>query len=494
MKKNILMILTDQHTYTTLSTYGTSVCHTPHLDQLAMESIVFDRAYTVCPICTPARASIQTGVYPSKHGMVTNIYTKGCIVHELPDSEHLLSRRLIEQGYLIGYTGKWHLGAGRNRQFLGGVEYPWIAELLSTSGLPSDVGYEGDDFPGHGGIGDQYEFFHQYLKQKGKVYQTNILHEGYPRASEITSGLDTAVPHFLVDQAIQKLDDFKNRQKPYFYMLNFWQPHEPYDVPTEFLDRYRDLELDPWETFSQDTEQLPMIHQVERGMKGDWNKIQQFIRYYYAAITQIDYEIGRLFDYLKQSNLYENTVIIFSADHGETLGVHAGLTDKGLDMFEETVHIPLYLKIPGVKPRRQQHLVQTCDLYSTVLDIAGAKRELIERDGQSLLRTLEEESWRHVVVSESSGLDFMSYTQRMIRDDRYKFVFHVGDKDELYDLLYDPHETTNLSIQRDYATRCISMLHELKRWLIDHHDGLLIRYDNIMHAKIERYEKMIRHE
>ena len=113
MRKNVVLIVTDQHNYTTLGAYGSKICRTPHLDALAAESLVFDNAYTVCPICTPARASIQTGVYPFRHGMCTNIYTKGCMVHELPDGERLLSRRLLKQGYSAGYTGKWHLGADK---------------------------------------------------------------------------------------------------------------------------------------------------------------------------------------------------------------------------------------------------------------------------------------------------------------------------------------------------------------------------------------------
>lgn len=494
MKKNMIMILTDQHTYTTLSAYGSTVCKTPNLDELAKDSVIFDRAYTVCPICTPARASIQTGVYPSKHGMVTNVYSKGCMVHELPDSPYLLSRRLQEQGYAIGYTGKWHLGSGLDRKFLGGVEYPWIADLVKHSGLPSDVGYEGNDFAGHGGIGDQYDVFHQYLSNRGKTYETRILHHEYPRAAEIISGIDTSVPHFLVDQTINKINDFHTRNKPYFYMLNFWQPHEPYYVPTEFLDIYRHMTFNPWETFSQDSQQFPMIHNVERGMNVVWEEVQEYIKYYYAAITQIDYEIGRLISFLKDINQYDDTVIIFSADHGETLGVHGGLSDKGLDMFEETVHIPLYLKVPGIKSQRKNHLVNTCDLYSTILDIAGVERKLSERDGRSLMRIFEDTPWREFVVSESSGLDFMSYTQRMIRNDRYKFVFHAGDKDELYDLELDPFEKQNLASSSKHALTCINMLKALRTWLVEHNDGLIVRYDNLMHAKIKIYEMNVFHE
>jgi arylsulfatase A-like enzyme len=489
MKKNILVILTDQHTYTTLSAYGKSVVKTPNLDQLSKESLIFDQAYTVCPICTPARASFQTGVYPSKHGMVTNVYTKGCMVHELPDNEHLLSRRLQSVGYRIGYTGKWHLGAGKNKDILGGVEYPFIADLMKHSGLPSDVGYEGDDFAGHGGIGDTFSSFQNYLKLKGLNYTVNLTSKDYPRAGEITSGKESAVPHYLVDRTIETIESFRHQNQPFFFMLNFWQPHEPYLVPTEYLDIYRHMELDPWETYAQQTEGLPMIHNVERSMHGNWEKIQEYVKYYYAAITQIDDEIGRLFGYLKAKNLYDNTVIMFSADHGETLGVHQGLSDKGLDMYEETVHIPLFLRIPGYKHQRFNQLVQTCDLYSTVLDIAGVDLKLAERDGTSIMRILAGKPWREYLVSESSGLDYMSYTQRMIRKGEFKFVFHPAEVDELYDLNHDPYEKVNLATQHEYYNICIDMLHLLRKWLVENKDGLIVRYDNLMQAKVQKYSQ-----
>src|SRR5699024_9032240 len=111
-KPNILFIQTDQQRQDTLSCYGGDVCKTPNIDELANESVVFNNAYTSSPICTPARTSLQTSLYPMHHGMVTNNYSFGSMVQELPDSPDLLSRRLEKQGYSVGYTGKWHLGTG----------------------------------------------------------------------------------------------------------------------------------------------------------------------------------------------------------------------------------------------------------------------------------------------------------------------------------------------------------------------------------------------
>ena len=138
---NILFILTDQQRKDTLSTYGDLVSQTPHLDQLSEESVVFENAYTTCPICTPARATIQTGLYPIHHGMITNSYNYGNMVQELADTGTLLSRRLEKIGYTPGYTGKWHLGSGvenvKNdwyiQKYMGDIEFP----AFNTSVLPA---------------------------------------------------------------------------------------------------------------------------------------------------------------------------------------------------------------------------------------------------------------------------------------------------------------------------------------------------------------------
>ncbi len=489
MKPNIVMIVTDQHTYTTLGAYGSRVCKTPNLDALASDSLVFENAYTVCPICTPARATMQTGVYPFRHGMCTNVYTKGCMVHELPDSETLLSRRLLRQGYSVGYTGKWHLGADKDKSILGGTEFPEFADGVAQGSLPSKIGYEGEDFKGHGGIGEGFPAFAEYLSRKKIRYRLRPVNTTYPKVGEILSGTEGTVPHFLTDCAIEKIGEFSGRGKPFFYMLNYWQPHEPYHVPTQFLDLYRNADIPVWDTFGCDPAQYPYVHNVQHSFT-DEEQVREYMRYYYAAVTQVDFEIGRLISFLKEKGLYDDCVILFTADHGETLGSHGGMSDKGLNMFEETVHVPLLLKGPRGAHRagkRDKNLVQTCDLYATVLDAAGDKN-CNNRQGLSLYSLLNtEEVLRGEVVSESSGIDNISYTQRMIRFGNYKFVFHPSDRDELYDLEADPAERVNLALCKEYGKVCADALERLKNWMIAQGDGLIIRYENICLAKQKKY-------
>ncbi len=488
-RPNILFIQTDQQRTDTLSAYGGSICQTPHLDQLAEESIVFDNAYTSCPVCTPARASIQTGLYPFKHGMQTNGYGMGSMVQELPDTSRLLSRRLEETDYSLGYTGKWHLGtSGPEERYangnLGYVRFPELAAGMRS--LPTDVGYEGDDFGGHGLGGMYYAAFKAYLQDRGLEW--NLINklsghfEGHFSA-ELTTPVEGTVEYYLVDRAIEHIDRFRERDKPFFFSLNFWGPHEPYIAPTKHLDMYRDVEIPPWPNFDDDGTGKPSIHRIKQGSKS-WEDFVPHIRHYYAFMSSIDEQIGRLLDYLKENGLYDNTIILFSADHGESLGIHGGLCDKSFYMYEETCRIPLLVK-PAAgtgNPGREASMVGTCDIHATILDLAGAGEPEQGSDGRSFAPMLENkaiEDWPDSIVTEGAGLESVMYTQRMIRKGDFKYVFNCGDTDELYDLARDPHELRNVINDSEYLAAADDMRQALVNWMKKHEDGLLKQYTRL---------------
>lgn len=183
-RTNVLFILTDQHRLEAVSSYGDTVCQTPNIDRLADEGVQFDRAYTSCPVCTPARASIMTGQFPHSHGMCDNVANLGCSVHSIPDQSGLLSRQLDDAGYNCGYTGKWHLTPGDSNTEIFG------REIEQT--LPSDVGFEGHDLPGHGDGGWQYSEYQSYLDENGYSLELESLDESSPggRASVVESPTD----------------------------------------------------------------------------------------------------------------------------------------------------------------------------------------------------------------------------------------------------------------------------------------------------------------
>ncbi len=453
-RPNIVFILTDQLRADILSAYGGRACETPNLDRLAADSVIYDNAYTSCAVCTPARASLQTGRYPSKTGMMTNN-----LVQHLQDGPELLSRKLQAQGYSIGYTGKWHLGDG-----------------------PSLVGYEADDFPGHGLGGHIFEQYKQYLADNGLTHATrNKLTGHYDEhyAAEEISPIEATVDYFLVERAIHYIDRFKARERPFYFQLNFWGPHEPYLAPTKHLDRYRDAVIDPWPNFYDNGDKKPSIHQVKRANDADWSTFEPLVKHYLAFTSAIDEQIGRLLDYLKRSGLYDDTVILFSSDHGESLGIHGGLCDKAFFMYEETCKVPLFVKPAQAQAgsAREAGFVGSCDIYATILDLAGAESRGEQVDGRSFARAaVGLLDWPDCVVTEGSGLENVLFTQRMIRKGDYKYVFNCGDSDELYDLRLDPHELNNLAGEPAAAETLREMRLSLAAWMSEHQDKLLHQY------------------
>lgn len=491
MKKNIIFICTDQHRRDTLSAYAPgTLCKTPALDRLAAESVVFDNAYTTCPVCTPARSSMQTGLYPSKTGMETNSYQSGCSTHELSDMPYLLSRRLQSAGYQCGYTGKWHLGVGRDktatqegRSLMGMMEKGFldVAAYIGGGCVPTEVGYLGDDFPGHGAGGWGFPQFREYLEQQGLELTIEGCTGGklpgdHSTIGEVTSPIETTIEYYLVERAKAIVEQMAEGDKPFYFQLNFWGPHEPYFAPTKYLDLYRDLSIPENPTFAEDPAGAPRSYDLIRRPEASWEFFQETLRYYYACTTHIDAQIGRFVDWLKEKGLYDNTVILFSADHGDNQGCHGGLENKSYSMYDDTTRIPLFLK-PARRAYGGYHqdaLVGTCDIYATILREAGYEPhdEYGYGDGRPLDGFIDhpDQPWSDEIMSEGMGAASVIVTQRMFRKGRYKYVFNGVDRDQLFDLQTDPDEMHDLCGDPAFA----GVLHDIRDacadWMQAHGD------------------------
>ncbi|QNK55917.1 sulfatase-like hydrolase/transferase [Paenibacillus sp. PAMC21692] len=185
----------------------------------------------------------------------------------------------------------------------------------------------------------RYPQFRQYLQDNGLAWQEENKVSGHFEwhyAAELTSPVESTVEYYLAERSIHYMDEFRKRDKPFFFSLNFWGPHEPYIAPTRFLELYRDTELEPWPNFYDDRADKPSIHNIKKSNTKEWTDFVPYIKHYYASMSSIDEQIGRLIAYLKQHDLYDNTIIIFSADHGESLGIHGGLCEKSYFMYEKT--------------------------------------------------------------------------------------------------------------------------------------------------------------
>ena len=474
-KPNILFIMTDQQRLSAVSAYGQTPCKTPHIDRLAAEGTLFENVYTTFPVSSPARASVLTGLYPHAHGVTANIHEIACSVHELPDGPHLLPRRLQTAGYSTGYTGKWHLGTERGQSFYG----------QQTPSLPSTFGFEGEDFGGHGGDGHNYALYRQWLADQGFEYAvapwseptTNI------RAGLLDLPTEATVPAFLVDRTLAHIEAFAQRDRPFYMALNFWGPHSPYHATREFVEQYRDAEIPPWPNYAWDAygTEGPHHYKIHWDQERlDWDDWAMAVRYYYARSAMIDSQIGVLYAALEASGQLDNTVIIFTADHGETLGSHGGLLDKGWHHFEETHRIPMIVRMPdgAGAGRRRDELVSLADVYSTVLDLAGDCSEDHPSHGRSLMPLVRNESvaWRDAVVTEFLGLGHIGTCMKTLRCGALKYGYNLTYRDELYNLENDPHEMHNLATDRAYAGPLEELRDRLDDWMVETSDPALRMY------------------
>jgi arylsulfatase A-like enzyme len=438
-KKNILFFFTDQQHKETLSCYGNSLCRTPAVERLAQEGVLFERAYTPSAICTPARASLVTGLTPNHHKLVTNYERNVAYNEDLDDRLIPFSRYLKEAGYRIGSIGKWHVG--------------------KTKG-PEDFGFEGLHYPGWGETVHHPDYV-RYLDQRGLPHfqARDHIHGTFPNGQpgNIMGGIleqpvEATFTYYLAEKTIEKLQEYAKDNKengtPFFLSMNMFGPHMPYFLPESYANMYNPDDVVLPESFKETFANKPA---VQRNYSAHWcfdtyseQELRKMIAMYWGFATLIDEQIGRVLEALKQLRLEDETIVMFSTDHGSFEGHHK-MYDKGPAMYEDIYNIPLIVKYPGGRRgEKEVRFVSLLDLTATFVDEAcGYVPDHF--DGQSLLPLLrgeEVEDWRGEIHAEFHGHHF-PYPQRMIRTDRYKLVVNPPDKDEFYDLQKDPYELTN---------------------------------------------------
>jgi len=478
---NIILILTDQHRLSAVGAYGDTPCQTPNIDFLASSAIHFENAYTTSPICTPARASVQTGLYPHTHGLTGNSFDLSSAMHSLEDRPNLLSRQLQKAGYNLGYIGKWHLGTDATHTKFG---------TQNVQCLPSDIGYHGQDISGYGNMGLDYEPYRAYLLENNWQHAVKPWAHDTPRlrnAGELQGPRESTVAHYITSATIDLIDKFSQQKKPFFIQHNFWGPHEPHYACSDFIDLYRNIKIPAWDNYHFPSREASSLLQMKVHPLHDqvgWEAWENVLRYYYASASQIDAEVGRIIHFLQNKQLIENTIIIFAADHGETLGSHGGLVDKGWHHFEETHRIPLMMSKPSIKPQVRDQFVSLVDLYPTLLDLAGVEGSKIpvQPQGKSLLPLLDDNdsSWRDSIVIEFHGGHNHGITQRTMRFENIKYGYSGGHPEELYDLNTDPYEMKNIIDEPAYHETVKMMRGKLLDWMNQTADPALQFYERQM--------------
>jgi arylsulfatase A-like enzyme len=442
--RNVLLVGVDQMR-SDVSGPGKAVpAPTPALDRLHEESVRFERAYSSCPLCTPARASMFTGDYAFRHGMGTNCDMYHSLATELADPGRLLHRHLLEAGYRCGFIGKWHVGTTRG---------------------PRALGFEGMDLAGYGNVTKSAEY-RDHLARHGLSYRVeptlHFNHDGQTMAAGRWRGPIASTPaHYLTSRTITLLEEFAASGAPFFATVQYWDPHAPHLVPDEFYGVTDRAALQPWPNFLDDLSGKPRRVKRERD---DFYRLHprsaaeaiEYIGLYCDHMAMLDAEIGRLLAWLEQSGLAEQTLVVFTSDHGDMTGAHGGLIDKGL-LYEEAIRIPLLFRHASLTPGPRDALASNMDIMPTVLSLLGIPHgERHGRDLSALLRG-EPAATREVLLVEYHGLRFLYSQRALIARDGTKFIFTPGDHDELYDLHRDPVELSNLTERPEAQERLAAM-------------------------------------
>ncbi len=420
---NILFIMVDQLAGPALPFHGHAVVKAPQIAALAAGGVVFDSAYCNSPLCAPSRFSMMAGQLPSRIGAFDN-------ASEFPAAVPTFAHYLRAMGYRTCLAGKMH--------FVGPDQLHGFEERLTTDIYPSDFGWTPDwERPEH-----RPSWYHNMLSvvQAGVCTTTNQL------------DYDEEVAFHAVRKIYELARDADER--PFFLLVSFTHPHDPYAITQEYWDRYNHDDIDLPAVAPIPMDQLDAHSRRVRQMcaMDEYDLTEARVRNarhaYYGAISYVDDKVGQLLRALDATGRRDDTIVIFASDHGDMLG-ERGLWYK-MTFFEWSARVPLIFHARGrFAPRRVAQHVSLVDLLPTLVALAGdgAQPDFADAvDGHSLVPLLQgdERGWADTALGEYLGEGAVAPVL-MIRRGRYKYVYGEPDPEQLYDLVTDLHELNNLA-------------------------------------------------
>jgi arylsulfatase A-like enzyme len=479
---NLLFIMTDQQRFDTLSYAGNKILNTPNLDKLARQGVCFEKTYTQCAVCGPARASMLTGHTVAHTKVISN--KKAYVPEEtgvMPMKTY--DEILSENGYECEYYGKWHapifrariynnpvtaagihkteLGPGKKAAYLKYLD-PLYPDRELKEGELKDTLTERPYVPDP--IDRRFDLKNKWLESDIKVGQSDI--HGIttiPAAYHISA--------FEAGKTIQALEKLKD--KPFSITCSFHHPHPPYLAAEKYIKMYPPEKMVPPVSINDDMADSPYL-KVKKGTDekySDPKMIQYFISEYYALVKEVDDRVGQILDKLDELGLTDNTMVIFTSDHGEMLGSH-GMRGK-FCFYEESSHVPMMIRFPGrIKPgTKVKAPVSNIDLFATILDYLDMPPH--HSDGRSLRRLIEGMADENTYVVTEWLSDLQVKPSHMVVKGGWKLMRPDPSakklKKALYNLNDDPHELRNLlannSDPRNYAVKVTELETCFQDWM-----------------------------
>lgn len=452
-KNNILLIVIDQLRFDALGFMGNEIVKTPHIDTLAGEGIIFNKAYTACSSCIPSRAAIFTGLAPKNHKRIG--YMDGVAW----EYENTLPKELIKQGYYTQCVGKMHVSPLRNSLGFHNVElHDGYLHYYRRETTPS---YENQK------IADDYYY---WLKNELGI-EADASDTGIDCNSWVSRPWIYDEKYHPTNWVSSRSIDFlrrRDRDKPFFLMASYVRPHPPFDAPAYYFDLYKNKDI-PKSPIGDWVDE-DIIKNIPKDVissiaPNDDELVRQAKVGYYACITHLDHQIGRLIQELKERHLYDNTLIIFTSDHGELLMDH-NLFRKSLP-YEGATHIPFFISggynaLKCVRNSVCNSLIELRDILPTIVDYAGGDIPK-NIDGKSLLPLLEKplEDIRDYLHGEHSYGDKSNHFI-VTKKDKYIWFYKTGEE-QYFNMEDDPMEEKNLIKDIKYKER----IEHLKKYLIE---------------------------
>lgn len=439
---NILFIMTDQMRGDCMGVAGHPDVKTPYLDSLAANGVRYPQAYSACPTCVPARAVLHTGLSQRHTGRI------GYEDRVDWNYQTTMAGELAKAGYHTQCVGKMHVHPLRSLLGFHNVEL--------HDGYLHEYRFPPVDYHENQLVADDY--FHWLKNELGA--DADITNDGLDCNGWVARPWPWAEKYHPTNWVADRSIDFLRRRdprKPFFLMASFVRPHAPFDPPAYYFDMYKNKTLRPplqgdWD----DTELLAERGGVYNAPCGprDPELIREMMAGYYGCITHLDHQIGRLLMALTEHRLADNTIILFTSDHGEMLGDHA-LIQKGRP-YQGSIHIPMMLSGPEALLGAGRHgvvdesLVELRDVMPTLLDLAGAPCPE-GLDGRSFAHGLKPgRDWlhgEHIVAMKNRSHQFI-----VTKQDKYIWFSHDGTE-QYFDLQADPGETHNAIEDAQYAAR-----------------------------------------
>jgi arylsulfatase A-like enzyme len=437
-RKNIVFFMVDQLRWDAAFDER-NPCRMPGLLRFGEKGVRFDKAYTICPLCSPARAAVFTGLLPHQTGFIDNVCAFWPNRTLNPEYRTYLER-LQDSGYTVTYTGKWHVGKGGLVER--GVDDVRCSDGGHTPGKPT--------------------YKTEPLKRVGEWFKP------YYEAYSEGTNRDRIRTDAGKDQLRECVAGFHEDGKPFCSVISLSGPHFSHCIPKRYAHMY-ELPQD----FVPDNFCPPFTEEKKPHVLGrahwpsqetadltpeDWRKTAQ---HYWGYCSYIDDLFSEVLHLLDEEDLWEDTVVAFTPDHGEMLGAH-GRFDKGPDFYEETVHLPFVIWDPARRePVNRNSYVNLVDLYPTLISLAGAS-EVLSDDEKA--RSMWTTNHGHTCMC-YDGYQGRHFMVRGIRTDRYKYTWRPRDLDELYDMQEDPGERNNLIDSPRHEAVILELRKKLDAWM-----------------------------